>query len=65
MNNRYKNRRNAVVKPPFEGKHRKTEEQMARRHAFSVRINRALSNEAKAFLREIYRNSKGVYRHAY
>jgi len=65
VTNRYKNLRNAVVKPPFEGKHRKTEAQAARRHAFNARINRALSVEAKEFLREIYRNSRGVYRRAY
>lgn len=65
MNNRYKNCRNAVVNPPFKGVHRKTEAQAARRHAFNTRINCALSREVKEFLREIYRNSKGVYRRAY
>lgn len=32
MTNRYKNRRNAVVNPPFWGKHCKTAEQRERRH---------------------------------
>ena len=47
MNNRYKNRHNAVVNPPFKGVHRKTEAQAARRHTFNVSINQCLSNEAK------------------
>ena len=65
MNNRYKNHHNAVVKLPFEGVHRKTEAQVARRHEFNVRINQCLSDEAKAFLREIYRNSKGCFKYAH
>lgn len=64
MNNRYKNRRNAVVNPPFEGKHRKTAEETARRQSFNERINWCLLDETKAYLREIYRNSKGIYKHA-
>lgn len=62
MNNRYKNRHNAVVNPPFKGVHRKTEAQVARRHAFNVRINQCLSDKAKAFVRDIYRNGNVVSR---
>lgn len=62
MNNRYKNRHNAVVNPPFKGIHRKTEAQAARRHTFNVCINQCFSNESKAFLRDIYRNRNVVSR---
>ena len=64
MNNKYKNRRNAVVNPPFEGVHLKTDAQMLRRHAFNVRINQCLSDEVKAYLRDIYRNSNVRLRRA-
>lgn len=64
MTNRYKNRRNAVINPPFRGNHGKTDAQRARRHTFNQRINKLLSDEAKAFFIDVYRNSKGVYRNA-
>lgn len=47
MRNRYKNRRNRVVNPPFKGKHRKTPEQAQRRHERNV-ILRLSKLERKA-----------------
>lgn len=36
MTNKYKNRKNAVVNPPFEGNHCKTFEQRIKRHNRNV-----------------------------
>lgn len=61
MTNRYKNRRNAIVNLPFEGKHCKTYEQSVRRHARNV-----MKRELRAALAAIDHNRcKGGVSNAY